>query len=63
MFSQNQLSRCIAALSSSVMSSSSPGSPDGNENSCVTWTPTTCSGSRRPTSGEIIEPASLPTAP
>lgn len=42
----------MPACSSSVRSTSSVGSPDGNENSWVTCTPTTCSGSRRP--GEAL---------
>ncbi len=39
------------------------GSPDGNEKSCVTCTPTTRSGATRPSSGEISDPPSLPCAP
>src|SRR5205085_5711854 len=52
-----------AAWSASLRSAISAGSPDGNENSCVTCTPTTFSGPSRPISGEIIDPASLPAAP
>ena len=45
------------------MAEHSAGSPDGNEKSCVTCTPTTCSPSTRPSSGDTIEPPSLPCAP
>src|SRR5687767_13201144 len=56
LFSQNHCMCCMAACSSSLIPSNSPGAPDGNEKICVTCTPTTCSPSMRPSSGEMNEP-------
>ena len=63
LWSMNHWSLASAARSAWSISLNSLGSPDGNEKTWVTCTPTTCSGSSRPISGEIIEPASLPAAP